>query len=78
MRGICRCAIFLLAFVGALSSGSDAFPRGSAVNYAEVRKRVTRSYPEKANEIADTISVLQDLSKATVAMVQEISAHCPQ
>ena len=46
------------------------------VNYAEVRKRVTRSFPEKANEIADVIAVLQEISRSTVDLSKQISAHC--
>ena len=47
-----------------------------SVNYAEVRKRVTRSFPEKANEIADVIAVLQEISRSTVDLSKQISAHC--
>ena len=46
------------------------------VNYAEVRKRVTRSFPEKANEIADVIAVLQEISRSTVDLSKQISARC--
>ena len=46
------------------------------VNYAEVRNRVTRSFPEKANEIADVIAVLQEISRSTLDLSQQISAHC--
>ena len=47
-----------------------------SVNYAEVRKRVTRSFPEKANEIADVIAVLQEISWSTVDLSKQISTHC--
>ena len=63
-------------------SASDALGAASAtestdlVNYAEVRKRVTRSFPEKANEIADVIAVLQEISRSTLDLSQQISAHC--
>ena len=50
----------------------------STINYAEVRARVARGFPEKANEIADTISVLQDISRATVDLTEKISVHCSQ
>ena len=45
-------------------------------DYAEVRARVTRSFPEKANEVASTISALQDLTRATLDMTERISLHC--
>ena len=51
---------------------------GGVVNYAEVRARLARSLPEKANEISDFIDTLQDISKATVEMTNQISAHCAQ
>ena len=63
-------------------SASDAIGAASTtentdlVNYAEVRKRVTRSFPEKANEIADVIAVLQEISRSTLDLSQQISAHC--
>jgi len=70
--------MFCVCMCGALSSGSRDHSSGGAINYAEVRVRVAHSFPEKANEIADTISVLQDLSKATVDMTDKIVAHCSQ
>ena len=63
---------------GAYGSGSKDLTGSKIANYAEVRSRVAHSFPEKANEIADIISVLQDLSKATVDMTEKISAHCSQ
>ena len=51
---------------------------GGVVNYAEVRARLARSLPEKANEIGDFIDTLQDISKATVEKTNQISAHCAQ
>ena len=51
---------------------------GGVVNYAEVRARLARSLPEKANEIGDFIDTLQDISKATIEMTNQISAHCAQ
>ena len=47
-----------------------------SVNYAEVRKRVTQSFPEKANEIADVVAALQEISRSTVDLSKQISAHC--
>ena len=64
------------------ASASDAIGAASTtentdlVNYAEVRKRVTRSFPEKANEITDVIAVLQEISRSTLDLSNQISAHC--
>ena len=58
---------------GARTAGDQAF-----VNYAELRTRLAHSLPEKANEIADLIDELQKVSKATLQMTEQISAHCVQ
>ena len=50
--------------------------RGGVVNYAEVRARVTHGFAEKANEMADAIAVLQDLSRATLGLTEDITKHC--
>ena len=78
MCGFLRLLMLCLCMSGAYGSGSKDFTGSKMTNYAEVRSRVAHSFPEKANEIADIISVLQDLSKATVDMTEKISAHCSQ
>ena len=68
---------WIFAFSASDALGVAAMTRNTdLVNYAEVRKRVTRSFPEKANEIADVIAVLQELSRSTVDLSKQISAHC--
>ena len=59
--------------VGASSHRSNG--RGD-VNYANVRARVAHGFAEKANEIAETIAVLQDIAIATVDLTDKISARC--
>ena len=49
---------------------------GSSVNYADVRARVAHGFIEKANEMANAIAVLQDLSRATVDLSEQIATHC--
>ena len=46
------------------------------VYYAEVRKRVQNAFGEKANEIADTIAVIQSLSKEGASLLEQIDAQC--
>ena len=60
-----------------MSSGRPA-TNGNAVNYADVRLRVKNSYAEKANEIGDTIALLQDISRDTLHLKEQISAQCAQ
>ena len=48
----------------------------SIVNYAVIRARVARGFIEKANEMADAIAVLQDLSKTTLGLREQIAQHC--
>jgi hypothetical protein len=45
-------------------------------NYVDVRKRVGYAFAEKANEIADAISVVQSLSKEATRLLGEIDAQC--
>ena len=78
MFGFLRCLILCVCMCGVYGSGSTDLTGSKITNYADVRSRVAHSFPEKANEIADIISVLQDLSKATVDMTEKISAHCSQ
>ena len=56
MLGLMRWFTFCVCVCGALGSESQDHESGSTINYAEVRARVAHSFPEKANEIADTIS----------------------
>merc|ERR1712072_853538 len=46
------------------------------IDYADVRKRVGYAFAEKANEIADAISVVQGLSKEATRLLGEIDAQC--
>lgn len=46
------------------------------INYADVRKRVSYAFAEKAHEIADAIDVVQSLSKEGVALLEEIKTQC--
>ena len=55
---------------------SFAKTESPAVDYADVRARVQHAFPEKAHEMSAFISVLQTLSKETVALTETIHAHC--
>ena len=46
------------------------------VNYAEVRTRVSNAFREKEHEMAETLVVLQDLSKATSTLLADIREQC--
>ena len=60
--------------VGSATRSQD----GSVVNYAKLRSTLSHNLPEKANEFADFIDSLQEISKATLEMTDQISAHCAQ
>ena len=45
-------------------------------DYAEVRKRVQYAFQEKAYEIAETIDVVQSLSKEGSKLLEQIDAQC--
>ena len=51
---------------------------GGGINYAEVRTRVAHGFAEKANEIADAIAVLHEISKATADLTDKISKRCSE
>ena len=76
MRFLAFCFwIFAVSARGSLGVAAKT-ENTDSVNYAEVRKRVTQSFPEKANEIADVIAALQEISRSTVDLSKQISAHC--
>ena len=82
MRGVLFCFVCFLASWPACRAQQDRGARTAenqaSVNYAELRTRLAHSLPEKANEIADLIDELQKVSKATLQMTEQISAHCVQ
>ena len=70
---VCLCTVVSSASPIAFTTRGKS---GSSVNYADVRARVTHGFIEKANEMANAIAVLQDLSKATVDLSEQIAMHC--
>ncbi len=66
--------VFLLAMLACCARGA----RGAAgpVNYVEVRDRVTKAYPQQAEEMADALGVLQQLSEESAAILAKIEAAC--
>ena len=80
LRFLLFCACLCGALGGVLRESPVAFGArakgGSVVNYAEVRARVAHGFAEKANEMADAIAVLQDLSRTTVDLTDQITKHC--
>lgn len=50
--------------------------QSAAVNYADVRTRVAHAFAEKAHEMSAVITLLQTLSKETVALTETIHTHC--
>ena len=84
MAAVLRILCFFVCFCGAAGRVGHEAPGaffaqvrgGNIANYAEVRARVEHGFVEKANEIADTLAVLQDLSKATSGLIDLVSQHC--
>ena len=81
-----RCICFFVCLCGILGNveregfvalGSRG-QKGAIVNYAEIRARVANGFIEKANEMADALAVLQDLSRASSGLREQISKHCPK
>ena len=46
------------------------------IDYAEVRKRVSLAFQEKAHEIAEAIGAVQAMSKESAKLLEEIDAQC--
>ena len=46
------------------------------IDYAEVRKRVSFAFQEKAHEIAEAIGAVQAMSKESAKLLEEIDAQC--
>ena len=66
-----RLMSFFVVFCFGLSHTS-----ATSVNYAEVRTRLVYGFAEKANEMHDMISALQDVSKESTALLDKINLHC--
>lgn len=75
---LCCIMGFLAACLAEQNEHVASIQASSVVNYADVRARLANSLPEKANEIADLIDTLQEISKATTEVADKISAHCAQ
>ena len=86
LSSILRCICFFACLCGILGNlereRSVALSArghgGGIVNYAEIRARVANGFIEKANEMADALAVLQELSKATSSLSEQITKHCPK
>ena len=87
MTFLLRCICFFACLCGVLGNveregfvalASRGQSGGAIVNYAEIRARVANGFIEKANEMADALAVLQDLSRASFGLREQISKHCPK
>ena len=65
------CALLLLLIWSACHGAAS-----QKVNYADVRARVEHAFEERAHEMAATLSVLQEVSKETAALLERINTHC--
>eukprot|EP00406_Dinophysis_acuminata_P001574 CAMPEP_0179210966 /NCGR_PEP_ID=MMETSP0797-20121207/96_1 /TAXON_ID=47934 /ORGANISM="Dinophysis acuminata, Strain DAEP01" /LENGTH=75 /DNA_ID=CAMNT_0020916031 /DNA_START=73 /DNA_END=300 /DNA_ORIENTATION=- len=67
----------ILSFIAVLCAGLCQVSVAT-VNYADVRARLVYGFAEKANEMHDMISLLQDVSKESAALLDKISRQCGQ
>ena len=67
---------FLL--LAALACAIGRAEENRAVSYALVRDRVVKAYPQQAEEMSNALSVLQQLSEQTAAVLAQIEAKCSQ
>ena len=54
-------------------TSAEAEPR---MNYAALRAHVSHAFGERAHEMSATLSVLQDVSKATASKIEKAKANC--
>ena len=65
----------LLFFVCACGLAA-ATASAAKVDYTEVRGRVAKAYPQQADEMADAVAVLQQLSEESATLLAKIEAAC--
>ena len=84
MSAVLRVMCFCLCFCGIVAEVKSEAPfalvarghSGSIMNYGEIRARLVHGFVQKANEMADAVAVLQNLSKETSALSEQIVKHC--
>ena len=54
-------------------SAAEAEPQ---ISYAAVRAHVSHAFEERAYEMSSTMSVLQEVSKATLFEIDKVKARC--
>ena len=63
----------LLCLLASLFLSAEAEPQ---INYAAVRAHVSHACEERAHEMSAVLSVLQEVSKATVFGIDRVKAKC--
>ena len=64
---VCMCLFF------SLFTSAEAEPQ---MNYAALRAHMSHAFEERAHEMSATLSVLQEVSKATVSKIEKVKAIC--
>ena len=67
---------FGFVLLAALACARGKAEENRAVSYAIVRDRVIKAYPQQAEEMSNALSVLQQISEQTAAVLAQIEAKC--
>ena len=65
-------AVFV-CLLASLFLSAEAEPQ---INYAAVRAHVSHAFEERSHEMSATLSVLQEVSKATLSEIEKVKAKC--
>ena len=74
LHGAFLLLLFCMGWCGGAAGRSAA--AGIAVTYADVRGRVAKALPEKANELADALAVMQQLSSDSALALKTMQSRC--
>ena len=67
---------FVSTLVCLISTFSVEAASAQVTNYASIRQAVAKAYPQQAEEMTQTLVLLQQLSEDTVAATAKIDATC--
>ena len=69
-------AVLAFAFMCLCQLAKAALASGQGLDYAGLRAQVSHSMPERAQEMAEAVSALQQLSVETSGLLRQLQAQC--
>ena len=68
-----RAGAVFVCLLASVFTSAEAEPQ---INYAAVRAHVSHAFEERTHEMSSTMSVLQEVSKATLSEIDKVKARC--